>query len=44
MNTGGYGGRVLKGSIAGGFEVVRIEKDFATNIETQGPLPEGCAF
>lgn len=44
MNTTGYGGQVLRGSVANGFEVVEMEAGFAPGVETQSPLPDGCAF
>ena len=44
MNTEGYGGQVLKGSVANGFQPVDVEVGFAADVETLLPLPEGCAF
>ncbi len=44
MNASGYGGSVLKGTVANGFKVVALEFDFASEVESQQPLPEGCAF
>ena len=44
MNTIGYGGNVLKGSVASGFEPVDLDAGFAGDVETQQPLPEDCAF
>ena len=44
MNKGGYGGGVLKGSVASGFKVVDVEADFASDVESLPPLPEDCAF
>jgi len=44
MNTNGYGGQVLKGSVANGFQSVDMKADFAADVETLLPLPEGCAF
>lgn len=44
MNTSGYGGSALKGSVAVGFEPVQLEADFAPDVESQPPLPEDCAF
>ncbi len=44
MNTGGYGGSVLKGTVGGGFDVIALASDFAADVESQGPLPEGCDF
>jgi len=44
MNNGGYGGSVMKGSVAIGFEHTSLEMDFASDVELQPPLPEDCAF
>jgi len=44
MNTAGYGGQVLKGSITIGFESVEVDEGFAADVESMPPLPEGCAF
>ena len=40
----GYGGRVMKGSVEAGFEVVSLAADFAAGVETAEPQPSGCAF
>jgi len=44
MNTSRYGGSVLKGTVANGFKIVALESDFASEVESQQPLPEGCEF
>ena len=46
MNTSGYGeGEVaMKGSVASGFQPFTISKEFAADIETKAPQPNGCAF
>jgi len=44
MNKGGYGGKVLKGTVSDGFKPVEIESGFAAEIELQQPLPDGCDF
>jgi hypothetical protein len=44
MNTVGYGGQALKGSVQNGFEPAELSPDFATDLAEQPPLPEGCAF
>jgi len=44
MNTGGYGGSVLKGTVENGFNPVVLEPGFAADVELQQPLPDGCAF
>jgi hypothetical protein len=44
MNADGYGGAVVKGSVQDGFEQVAPPDDFATDLGTEPPLPNGCAF
>ena len=44
MNTRGYGGIALRGSVAGGFSIVEIPPGFAADLEVQEPLPTACAF
>ena len=44
MNTIGYGGQVLKGSITSGFESLEVDAGFAADVESMPPLPEDCAF
>jgi len=44
MNTVGYGGQVLKGSVAGGFQPFDVDVGFAAAVESLPPLPEDCAF
>ena len=44
MNTSGYGMIGYKGSISQGFEEIEIAEGFANELETQTPLPNGCAF
>jgi len=44
MNTNGYGGSALKGTVEGGFDIVALEPNFAAEVESQQPLPEGCDF
>lgn len=44
MNTGGYGGTALMGSVERGFQQAELSPDFALDVETQAPLPDGCAF
>lgn len=44
VSNDGYGGSVLRGNIANGFKTVEIDSGFAAEVETQLPLPEGCAF
>ncbi|MEZ4517178.1 MAG: hypothetical protein R3C44_10190 [Chloroflexota bacterium] len=44
MAPGGYGGAAMRGSVNGGFEPVEPDTGFAEGVESQPPLPEGCAF
>lgn len=44
MNTSGYGGLVMEGSAAAGFEQQEISADFASELADTAPLPEGCNF
>jgi hypothetical protein len=44
MNTSGYGGHVLKGTIRDGFEPAEVEADFGSGLERIPPQPEDCAF
>lgn len=44
MNTGGFGGAALRGSVAGGFEVFEPELSFGAVLGSVVPLPDGCAF
>ena len=44
MNTVGYGGIVLKGTVQAGFEPVEVEAGFGSSLERVQPLPEDCAF
>jgi len=44
MNSVGYGGLMLMGSVQDGFEHVEVEADFGSNLEQVSPQPEGCAF
>ncbi len=44
MNTSGYGTIGYKGSISQGFSEFIIDEDFANELVTQAPLPNGCAF
>ncbi len=43
MNTEGYRGRALRGSVADGFGATEIP-DFAENVEAQDPQPPDCAL
>lgn len=44
MNTGGYGGVALKGSVNAGFTASEMPAGFAAKLAAQPPLPDGCAF
>ncbi|WP_160112268.1 hypothetical protein [Aquimarina sp. AU58] len=44
MNTSKYGDKVFKGSVAVGFTESTLESEFADNLGTKQPLPDGCAF
>lgn len=44
MNYSGYGTKVFKGTADRGFSTANLSADFAEDLQTQEPLPEGCAF
>jgi len=44
MNTTGYGGQVLQGTVQGGFELVEVKAGFGSKLERVPPQPEDCAF
>ncbi|WP_238719066.1 hypothetical protein [Pelagihabitans pacificus] len=44
MNNSGYGTAVFQGSVADGFTAGRLGTDFAEELESTEPLPDGCAF
>ena len=44
MNTGGYGGHAMKGSVQNGFEPAELSSEFAADLADEPPLPEDCAF
>lgn len=44
MNTSGYGGTALRGSVAAGFEAYDPPPGFAAELASRDPLPEGCDF
>ena len=44
MHPYGYGGVALRGSVNGGFEGIQLGVDFAPELESDDPLPDGCAF
>jgi len=44
MNTSGYGGQVVKGTVQDGFKLVEMEIGFGSGLERVPPQPEDCAF
>lgn len=44
MNRAGYGGAVLKGSVAGGLTTTNLSGDFGGDLALQSPLPPDCEF
>ena len=44
LSDKGYGGGPWKGTVADGFAPTVLDPGFAADLETQGPLPTGCAF
>ena len=44
MNPGGYGGKVMGGTVDAGFERIELGPDFAATLEKEPPLPSGCGF
>mgnify|MGYP001792026256 FL=1 len=43
MNNSGFGTSMLKGTVETGFSEITAE-NFAQNLESEQPLPTGCAF
>ncbi len=44
MNPAGYGGRAFRGPIEGPFESAPLPGDFASEVESASPQPDGCDF
>jgi hypothetical protein len=44
LHPGGYGGRVMRGTVQSGFEEVELGSDFAAEVESAPPQPTECAF
>lgn len=44
MNPGGYGGVAFRGSLRAGFRAATLASDFAADLASASPLPDGCAF
>lgn len=44
MNNTGYSAQVMEGTVGEGFESRAFPEDFASGLEEQVPLPDGCRF
>lgn len=44
MNTVGYGGLLMKGTVQDGFKSAEVEAGFGSDLERTPPQPEDCAF
>lgn len=44
LHPSGYGGQMMRGSVAEGFTAVPGDPDFAPDLETAPPKPDDCAF
>ncbi len=44
MNNKGYTGNIFFGSVKDGFALADDKPTFSYSIETEAPLPDGCAF
>lgn len=44
MNTTGFGGTLLKGTVQDGFKPAEVEASLGSDLERVPPLPEDCAF
>ncbi len=44
MSVDGYGGAVMRGTVADGFSSAELPSGFAADLETQRPLPANCTF
>ena len=44
MNTSGYGGQVLKGTVQDRFKLVKVDASFGSSLERVPPQPQDCAF
>ena len=44
MNNLGYGSLVMGGTVKDGFEAIELPVNFAADLATTSPLPDGCAF
>ncbi|MEL6986756.1 MAG: hypothetical protein AAGK97_02910 [Bacteroidota bacterium] len=44
MNNSGYGTKAYTGTVANGFQAVDLERNFASDLAQQEPLPGACPF
>ncbi|MEM8847656.1 MAG: hypothetical protein AAGD17_11195 [Bacteroidota bacterium] len=44
MNNSGFGTKAFGGSVSDGFNAFELSEDFASDLESSEPLPNGCAF
>jgi hypothetical protein len=44
MNTSGYGGTVMQGTVQDGFKTAEVETGFGSDLEQVPRQPEECAF
>ena len=44
MNTSGYGGAVMQGTVQDGFKPAEVETGFGSELERIPPQPKDCAF
>ncbi len=44
MSDSGYSPLAQQGTVKSGFTAVRLPENFATNLESVEPLPQGCAY
>lgn len=44
LNTSGYGGQVLMGTVQNGFKSAYMEASYGTDLERIPPQPDDCAF
>ncbi|MEM9361015.1 MAG: hypothetical protein AAGA43_00195 [Bacteroidota bacterium] len=44
MNNSGYSTKAFRGTVQAGFSAFDLSDDFASDLESTQPLPDGCAF
>ena len=44
LHPDGYGGMSMKGTVRDGFTEISLSTGFAPGLESEPPLPDGCAF